>query len=206
MAQLAGELGVSKGLLYHYYASKEALLFDIVQNHLTALVEVVEEADDPALDPGSTAGSAGRRPARSLSRCRCRAPGPGRGHAAPARRGSGEAEGTGAPAGRHLRRGHARSGPGALRGQAADQAGHHEPLRHDELGLYVVPRRRPGQPRRLCAAGDAATGERGAGAEGAARAARQAAFKSAQSSRYANALVAVTATLASPFARISTRV
>ena len=51
MAQLAGELGVSKGLLYHYYASKEALLFDIVQNHLAALAEVVEEADDPALDP-----------------------------------------------------------------------------------------------------------------------------------------------------------
>ncbi|MCG6115475.1 MAG: TetR/AcrR family transcriptional regulator [Mesorhizobium sp.] len=51
MAQLAGELGVSKGLLYHYYASKEALLFDIVQNHLAALVEVVEEANDPALDP-----------------------------------------------------------------------------------------------------------------------------------------------------------
>ncbi len=51
MAQLAGELGVSKGLLYHYYASKEALLFDIVQNHLAALVDVVEEADDPSLDP-----------------------------------------------------------------------------------------------------------------------------------------------------------
>jgi TetR/AcrR family transcriptional regulator len=51
MAQLAGELGVSKALLYHYYASKEALLFDIVQNHLAALVEVVEEADDAALEP-----------------------------------------------------------------------------------------------------------------------------------------------------------
>lgn len=51
MAQLAGELGVSKGLLYHYYASKEALLFDIVQTHLAALVEVVEEADDPGLAP-----------------------------------------------------------------------------------------------------------------------------------------------------------
>jgi TetR/AcrR family transcriptional regulator len=51
MAQLAGELGVSKALLYHYYTSKEALLFDIVQNHLAALVEVVEEADDAALEP-----------------------------------------------------------------------------------------------------------------------------------------------------------
>lgn len=51
MARLAGECGVSKALLYHYYASKEALLFDILQNHLSALVEAVEEADDPTLPP-----------------------------------------------------------------------------------------------------------------------------------------------------------
>lgn len=51
MAQLAGELGVSKALLYHYYASKEALLFDIVRNHLTELVEAVQQADDVALTP-----------------------------------------------------------------------------------------------------------------------------------------------------------
>jgi TetR/AcrR family transcriptional regulator len=51
MAQLAGELGVSKALLYHYYASTEALLYDIDHNHLTTLVEVVEEADDPSLEP-----------------------------------------------------------------------------------------------------------------------------------------------------------
>jgi TetR/AcrR family transcriptional regulator len=51
MAQLAGELGVSKALLYHYYASKEALLFDIVESHLSALVDVVDDADDPKLEP-----------------------------------------------------------------------------------------------------------------------------------------------------------
>lgn len=51
MAQLAGECGVSKALLYHYYASKEALLFDIVENHLRALVEAVEMADDQSLSP-----------------------------------------------------------------------------------------------------------------------------------------------------------
>jgi TetR/AcrR family transcriptional regulator len=51
MAQLAGELGVSKALLYHYYASKEALLFDIVESHLSALVDVVDDADDPRLEP-----------------------------------------------------------------------------------------------------------------------------------------------------------
>ena len=51
MARLAAECGVSKALLYHYYISKEALLFDILQSHLAELVDVVEEADDPALDP-----------------------------------------------------------------------------------------------------------------------------------------------------------
>ncbi|MGI3126620.1 TetR/AcrR family transcriptional regulator [Nitratireductor sp. PBL-C9] len=47
MNQLATELGVSKALLYHYYTSKEALLFDIIETHLQELVEAVEEADQP---------------------------------------------------------------------------------------------------------------------------------------------------------------
>lgn len=51
MARLAAECGVSKALLYHYYASKEALLFDIIQNHLAALVDALHEADDPMLTP-----------------------------------------------------------------------------------------------------------------------------------------------------------
>lgn len=51
MAQLAGALGVSKALLYHYYASKEALLFDILFNHLEALVESVDSADRPDAAP-----------------------------------------------------------------------------------------------------------------------------------------------------------
>ncbi len=37
MAELARECGVSKALLYHYYDSKEALLFDILAAYLTAL-------------------------------------------------------------------------------------------------------------------------------------------------------------------------
>jgi TetR/AcrR family transcriptional regulator len=56
MAGLAGECGVSKALLYHYYASKEALLFGILSNHLEALVDVVESADDPALPPEQRLG------------------------------------------------------------------------------------------------------------------------------------------------------
>ncbi len=51
MARLAAECGVSKALLYHYHASKEALLFDIIQNHLAALLDALREADDPALAP-----------------------------------------------------------------------------------------------------------------------------------------------------------
>lgn len=38
--------GVSKALLYHYHASKEALVSDILDAHLTALAEVVEAVPD----------------------------------------------------------------------------------------------------------------------------------------------------------------
>lgn len=51
MAQLATECGVSKALIYHYYASKEALLFDIIDTHLTELIDAVEEADRPDAAP-----------------------------------------------------------------------------------------------------------------------------------------------------------
>lgn len=49
MALVAGECGVSKALLYHYYDSKEALLQDIIRSHLEELDAAVAEADDPAL-------------------------------------------------------------------------------------------------------------------------------------------------------------
>ena len=41
MAGAAEACGVSKALLYHYHASKEALLFDILDAHLSDLVAVV---------------------------------------------------------------------------------------------------------------------------------------------------------------------
>jgi len=50
MSQLALECGVSKALIYHYYQSKEALLYDIVFTHLKDLVDAVEtvkKTDDP---------------------------------------------------------------------------------------------------------------------------------------------------------------
>lgn len=45
MIEIARALGVSKALFYHYYASKNALLFDIIKGHLQALVEAAEGAD-----------------------------------------------------------------------------------------------------------------------------------------------------------------
>jgi TetR/AcrR family transcriptional regulator len=56
MAGLAAECGVSKALLYHYYTSKEALLFGILSNHLQALVDVVEAAEVPRLEPEERLG------------------------------------------------------------------------------------------------------------------------------------------------------
>lgn len=44
MTGAAKSCGVSKALIYHYYSSKEDLLFDILDDHLGALVESVEAA------------------------------------------------------------------------------------------------------------------------------------------------------------------
>ncbi len=50
MSQLAIECGVSKALIYHYYQSKEVLLYDIIFTHLKDLVDAVDavkQIDDP---------------------------------------------------------------------------------------------------------------------------------------------------------------
>jgi AcrR family transcriptional regulator len=44
ITMIAEACGVSKALLYHYYPDKEAVLFDIISDHLLQLVEVVEAA------------------------------------------------------------------------------------------------------------------------------------------------------------------
>jgi TetR/AcrR family transcriptional regulator len=49
MAGIAAALGVSKALFYHYYSAKEALLLDIIRQHLAELVAAAEGADDPGL-------------------------------------------------------------------------------------------------------------------------------------------------------------
>ena len=51
MSQIATEAGVSKSLLYHYYPSKDALIFAIINAHLTELDEALDNAVDPALPP-----------------------------------------------------------------------------------------------------------------------------------------------------------
>jgi AcrR family transcriptional regulator len=44
IATIAQKCGVSKALLYHYYESKEALLFDMLHSHCNLLVQTAERA------------------------------------------------------------------------------------------------------------------------------------------------------------------
>jgi AcrR family transcriptional regulator len=50
MTGAARHCGVSKALIYHYYDSKEALLFDILDAHLSALTEAVDAAGGGVAD------------------------------------------------------------------------------------------------------------------------------------------------------------
>ncbi|MDP0927824.1 TetR/AcrR family transcriptional regulator [Paracoccus onubensis] len=52
MSQIALEAGVSKSLLYHYYPSKDALIFAIIHTHLKELETALQQATDPDLPPG----------------------------------------------------------------------------------------------------------------------------------------------------------
>lgn len=51
MAQIATRAKVSKPNLYHYYRSKEALIFDIISTHLLELDAAVAAVDDPTMEP-----------------------------------------------------------------------------------------------------------------------------------------------------------
>ncbi|MFN4156630.1 MAG: TetR/AcrR family transcriptional regulator [Paracoccaceae bacterium] len=51
MSQIATVAQVSKALLYHYYPSKDALIFAIITTHLEGLDTAIDEADDPTLAP-----------------------------------------------------------------------------------------------------------------------------------------------------------
>lgn len=43
IADLAEACGTSKSLLYHYYTSKEEILFDVMHDHVKALLDAAEE-------------------------------------------------------------------------------------------------------------------------------------------------------------------
>jgi AcrR family transcriptional regulator len=51
MAMIATRSNVSKALLYHYYPSKDALIFDIIRTHLIDLDAAIDAADRPDLPP-----------------------------------------------------------------------------------------------------------------------------------------------------------
>src|SRR5215471_11263371 len=51
MNDIARRCGVSKGLLYHYYASKEQLLFDVTEQYTKRLVSLVEAVERRIRDP-----------------------------------------------------------------------------------------------------------------------------------------------------------
>src|SRR6202162_155918 len=44
ITMIAEACGVSKALMYHYYGSQDAVLFDLLSDHLQHLVSVVEAA------------------------------------------------------------------------------------------------------------------------------------------------------------------
>ncbi len=48
---LAAASGGSKAWIYHYYRSKEAVLYDLLRSYTEDLLVVVRAADDPALEP-----------------------------------------------------------------------------------------------------------------------------------------------------------
>ncbi|MGO1068818.1 TetR/AcrR family transcriptional regulator [Lysobacter sp. CA199] len=51
MSQIAKQANVSKALLYHYYPSKDALVFAIIFTHLEALDADLAASDNPAMRP-----------------------------------------------------------------------------------------------------------------------------------------------------------
>src|SRR4030081_905978 len=50
ITMIAEACGVSKALMYHYYSSKDAVLFDLLSDHLQHLVAVVETASQSSDD------------------------------------------------------------------------------------------------------------------------------------------------------------
>ncbi|MDU9005534.1 TetR/AcrR family transcriptional regulator [Sedimentitalea todarodis] len=56
MSQVAKDCGISKANIYHYYSSKDALLFDILDSYLSALRDRILGIDMAGLDPSDQLG------------------------------------------------------------------------------------------------------------------------------------------------------
>ncbi|MCK0151354.1 TetR/AcrR family transcriptional regulator [Marivita sp. S6314] len=56
MSQVAKDCGISKANIYHYYSSKDALLFDILDTYLSALRDRIIGLDLAGLDPSDQLG------------------------------------------------------------------------------------------------------------------------------------------------------
>ena len=65
MNEIAQALGVSKALVYHYYRSKDALLYDIIRGHLVELVKLRFGDIDAPIPRAATCDSVRRRWATS---------------------------------------------------------------------------------------------------------------------------------------------
>ena len=57
ISEIASTAQVSKALLYHYYPSKSALLYDIISVHLADVVDTLAEVDNPEAPPEEHLGS-----------------------------------------------------------------------------------------------------------------------------------------------------
>lgn len=56
MSQVAKDCGISKANIYHYYSSKDALLFDILDTYLSTLRDRIMGLDLDGLDPSEQLG------------------------------------------------------------------------------------------------------------------------------------------------------
>ncbi|MEM8799851.1 MAG: TetR/AcrR family transcriptional regulator [Pseudomonadota bacterium] len=61
ISELASSCGVSKSLIYHYYSSKEQILYAVMIEHMTALIEVLDTDHYKGLTPDETLREFARR-------------------------------------------------------------------------------------------------------------------------------------------------
>ena len=51
VSDLADACATSKSLIYHYFPSKEDILFEVMQSHIASLVEAMEQVAETDLPP-----------------------------------------------------------------------------------------------------------------------------------------------------------